>query len=155
MVQTGGMRNGAINLLVLPPSLSTFGIGFQPSFLPTAFPLQLIAQAFVDWASQNGGTVSVINRADGFMDFASIGADPSKMKRSKTGFCPTENKNVLQYAIDGNVVHEAQTEEDGSFELIPSSDGPNTVFEETVMNTSMTDVFAPALIPPPSLISSL
>lgn len=89
------------------------------------------------------------------MDFASIGGRSCEDEVVEDCVLSHGEQKLLRYAIDGNVVHEAQTEEDGSFELIPISDGPNTVFEETVMNTSKTDVFAPALIPPPSLLSSL
>ena len=93
---------------------STYGIAFQyfaDPDLPFGFDLATIREAFEAWAKQDGGSINVIERANNFIDLVSIGATfpdaASKVKpRSQEPYCPSESKDLLQYAVDDKIVEE-------------------------------------------------
>ncbi|KAL9630068.1 MAG: hypothetical protein Q9204_004913 [Flavoplaca sp. TL-2023a] len=93
---------------------STFGIVFQyfaDPDLPFGFDLATIRGAFEAWTKQDGGSINAIERANNFIDLVSIGATfphpASKVKpRSQEPYCPTENKDLLQYAVGDKNVEE-------------------------------------------------
>ena len=95
-------------------NIRTYGIAFQyfaDPDIPFGFDLATIRDAFEAWATEDGGRISIFERANNFIDLVSIGAtfpdDASKVKpRSQEPFCPSESKGLLQYTVDEEPVME-------------------------------------------------
>ncbi|KAL8840484.1 MAG: hypothetical protein Q9176_003810 [Flavoplaca citrina] len=103
-------------LQMLTTKNSTFGIAYQ--YIPDPdvfldFQLGTVTDAFRDWASRDGGTLNVIERANDFVDLVSIGAtfppdSPGRRvkPRSRSEQCPAEGKDLLQYGTDERPVEQ-------------------------------------------------
>ncbi|KAI1079825.1 hypothetical protein F5B20DRAFT_542568 [Whalleya microplaca] len=85
-------------------SANDFGFGIQLSARTIAgLNIKDVAEAVKEWASQNNAVVKLVERANDFIDFATIGAGELKLKaRSRTATCP-DLGSLLKYA-SGNIV---------------------------------------------------